>query len=962
MNIDAVQGFLNHADPAARASALQYFEQLKVSDTGWQMCMNCLTSGKQDDDGVMFFCFQVLSHFIRTRYEFSNAAEQQLVKNFISQWIQIQHKYGDSSKKHIQNKAAQLICMIFLIDYPKRWPTFFKDLLQTLSLGTHAVDAYLRILLAINSEIADREIIRTQKELEHFTEIKDTMRDNCVSELVDSWYHIMTTYQTSNIDLVSMCLSVIGSYIAWIDINLIANDRFVGSFIHFLKVPRLRDSTCDCISDIINKGMDPVAKVKLVESFATIMNQSGALNVTEDEDDEFTVKVADLVNGMGTQLLTAWSRLQKLRDPEGCALASDAIHKKIVLLLKFLNSEDEDVSHSVIEFAREYLQFLKHQAAAGFYGASEIANVEAMLYIVINKYKYDPSTNFLHQGEEEALFEDYRKSLKVLFDNLILLDTQVVFTRTKDVIMNTLQHWKNLPFQDVEVAITFLYLLGEAVPASQHLAGDGEKKTSVIEMLRLLVTCGVSSHGHVVVTLQFFETVVRFEKFFAQETQYIPQVLVAFLDERGLRNPSPHIRSRTSFLFSRFIKCLRTQVHSYTEDILRRMQDLLALAPPENGMAVGLLSPDDQLYLYETAAILIINSHFEAEKKHLLLKSLLTPLAEKFEVLLQKLPLVDQHQQHAIAKCMNHAIAVTSRTSKAFSNHQTMKSCGCVQVYCDALQVFLGALSLPIEQPTLQSAVRQYLHRMVVCLESAVLPFIPSATEQLLKSSDIRSIQEFIPLINQIITKFKKEIVPLLQQIFMPLVTEIFRILSVPVDENDQQAQSDRQLLLRSYFNFISAIVNNNITEVIASQDMQNMEQVLQTVIQGAVDFPDPVAQKTCFSILKKMVELWGGPDGAIGFVEFMYKSIVPCCFMAPLKDTFDLNDAQTSLALTESALCLKMVLDKRGDEFISYLQTQYLPTLNVSPEQIQQYCQALKSDTKAFRNFLKFFFQKART
>lgn len=39
---------------------------------------------------------------------------------------------------------------------------------------------------------------------------------------------------------------------------------------------------------------------------------------------------------------------------------------------------------------------------------------------------------------------------------------------------------------------------------------------------------------------------------------------------------------------------------------------------------------------------------------------------------------------------------------------------------------------------------------------------------------------------------------------------------------------------------------------------VENIERVLFTIIQGAVDFPDPIAQKTCFIILSKLVELWG--------------------------------------------------------------------------------------------------------
>lgn len=112
------------------------------------------------------------------------------------------------------------------------------------------------------------------------------------------------------------------------------------------------------------------------------------------------------------------------------------------------------------------------------------------------------------------------------------------------------------------------------------------------------------------------------------------------------------------------------------------------------------------------------------------------------------------------------------------------------------------------------------------------------------------------------------------------------------------------------------------------------MERVVFTIIQGAVDFPDPIAQKTCFIILSKLVELWGergchlpcvrvelcvtvcnrectcvllgGKDGLVGFPDFIYKNIVPACFLAPLKPTFDLSDAQTVLvspALTEGPL-----------------------------------------------------------
>lgn len=47
-----------------------------------------------------------------------------------------------------------------------------------------------------------------------------------------------------------------------------------------------------------------------------------------------------------------------------------------------------------------------------------------------------------------------------------------------------------------------------------------------------------------------------------------------------------------------------------------------------------------------------------------------------------------------------------------------------------------------------------------------------------------------------------------------------------------------------------------------------------------------------------------GGGDGEMGgFKEFIYQSVVPACILAPLKPSFDLNDAQTVI-VSNIALC----------------------------------------------------------
>ena len=73
--------------------------------------------------------------------------------------IQIQN--GLQEKNFLRNKAAQILSLVFVADYPGRWPCFLGDLLQLLPLGEAAVDMFLRTMMAIDSEVVDREIGHT---------------------------------------------------------------------------------------------------------------------------------------------------------------------------------------------------------------------------------------------------------------------------------------------------------------------------------------------------------------------------------------------------------------------------------------------------------------------------------------------------------------------------------------------------------------------------------------------------------------------------------------------------------------------------------------------------------------------------------------------------------------------------------------------------------------------------------
>lgn len=86
---------------------------------------------------------------------------------------------------------------------------------------------------------------------------------------------MQNTCESDDPSVVSLCLQVVGKYVLWIDINLVANDRFVPVLVKLLSHQALKEAAADCIHDIIMKGMDPIVKAKLIESFSSVLASAG---------------------------------------------------------------------------------------------------------------------------------------------------------------------------------------------------------------------------------------------------------------------------------------------------------------------------------------------------------------------------------------------------------------------------------------------------------------------------------------------------------------------------------------------------------------------------------------------------------------------------------------------------------------------------------------------------------------
>jgi exportin-T len=208
---------------------------------------------------------QIIESYLKSRYPKSGVEEQNLLKQFMSTWLQLQMQRHANEKNYLTRKAAQLFALVSLIDFPNKWPSFFNDLMITCQWSTGNADFYLKVLLAIDSEIVDREIPRTPDETSLITFYKDSIRQHCVNDLVESWFLLLEKNSNSNAEITCQTLEVIGAYISWIEINLIVNNRFMEFFKFALGQSDLREAACSCLEEIINKGMEISAKLKLID-------------------------------------------------------------------------------------------------------------------------------------------------------------------------------------------------------------------------------------------------------------------------------------------------------------------------------------------------------------------------------------------------------------------------------------------------------------------------------------------------------------------------------------------------------------------------------------------------------------------------------------------------------------------------------------------------------------------------
>ena len=178
---------------------------------------------------------------------------------------------------------------------------------------------------------------------------KDELRISIVPKLADLWYTIMVSGAETRPTYVKMTLNVVRLFISWIDINLVATERYYNVFFQFLRNPAYLELAGGCINELIQKGMDPVPKMELVHSLG-LPRLADATNADYDT----AMCVSKIFTAAAIELSFCCEKLLPL-NMEKARTAAVMIDELFPTLLLFLGNDNDEISETTYAFFHPYL-------------------------------------------------------------------------------------------------------------------------------------------------------------------------------------------------------------------------------------------------------------------------------------------------------------------------------------------------------------------------------------------------------------------------------------------------------------------------------------------------------------------------------------------------------------------------------------------------------------------------------
>ncbi|KAG1366368.1 exportin-T [Cocos nucifera] len=901
------------ADPGLRAQAMAFCEQAKADPSALlRLCLDRLHRSPLVP--VQFWCLQALHDAILLRYPSLNPADLPLLRSSLLS-LASDHPLPLSSSPFLRNKLAQAIAALIRIEYPALWPSPFLHLLPRLpSADSLAVDMFARLLAALDDDLLSQDYPRSPDESAAASRVKDSMRLQCVPQIARHWFDAVSLYHSSDPHLPAAALDTMRRYVPWIDINLVANDAFIPLLFDLILAPgspeQLRSAAAGCVLAIVSKRMEPHSKLALLRS----LRVSQVL-----ADPDLVVKLASLITRYASEALECYKKLGSDGIERSSSL--ELLEEALPSVLYVMQNCDEVDSGNVVDFLSDYVSTMKSPSQ------TQVVYLRQILEVIRVQIRYDPTyrsnldiPDKIGREEEDQMVER-RKELFTLFRSVCRVAPDVVQLFIRNLLVNAIPSLE-MNVEEVEAALTLFYRYGETVSEEVMRTGGGLLR----ELIPMLLSARFSCHSHRVVALVYLETVTRYMKFVHENVQYIPHVLAAFLDERGIHHQN-----------------------------LNSLEDMVARFTSVDWMSKELKcsGSEDGSQTFEAIGLLIGMEDVLPEKQSEYLAALLNPLCQMVKALLLDAKAQVLEESSAKVVMLQQIIMALNALSKT-------------------LEVVLPILVMFPNIKPLRNKVTSFLHRMVDILGVSIFPCLPVALKQLLVENEPRDMVDFLVLINQLICKFNTSMGCLLEMIFPAIASRLFAILSSDAFPSGSGANTEElrelQELQRTLYTFLHVMATHDLSSVFLAPSCKGyLDTVMHLLLLASHSHKDMLLRKLCVQIFVKLIKDWcsnfNGEDKVPGFRSFIIEQFATeCCLYSVLDKSFDFHDANTLVLFGEIVLAQKVMYEKFGDDFIIHFLSKGLPAVHCPRDLAEQYYQKLQGhDIKALKSFYQSLIENLR-
>ncbi|KAL5579569.1 hypothetical protein UlMin_012011 [Ulmus minor] len=952
-------------DSELKQKAKDYCDKIKEELAICRICIEklCFSNLVQ----VQFWCLQTLHDVIRARYSLMSPEERYFIKKSVFSIVCFE-KLDDNNvvrvleaPAFIKNKLAQVLVTLIYSEYPSIWSSVFVDFLPHLSKGAAVIDMFCRVLNALDVELISLDYPRTPEELAVGGLVKDEMRQHCVSEIVRAWYDIISVYRNSNQELCSSVLESMRRYISWIDISLVANDAFIPLLFELVLVDglseQLRGAAAGCLLAVVSKRMDHHQKLSLLQSLR-ISRVFGL--VTRDGDPELISSIAALLTGYATEVLECFKRLN---SEDGKSVSMELLDEVLPSVFFVMQNCELDTTFNIVQFLSSYVATMKTLSPLR---EKQLLHVGQILEVIRSQVIYDPvyreNLDVLDKIgiEEEDRMVEFRKDLFVLLRSVgrVAPDVTHVFIRNSLVTAVSSPSERNV--EEVEAALSLFYAFGESISDEAMRNGSG----LLSELVPMLLNATFPCHSNRLVALVYLETITRYLKFVQENTQFIPMVLSAFLDERGIHHPNINVHRRASYLFMRVVKLLKVKLVPFIEKILQSLQDTVARFTSMNYTSKEHLGSEDGSHIFEAIGLLIGMEDVPPAKQSDYLSSLLTPLCQQVEALLMSAKVLSHEETPSKVTNIQQIIIAINSLSKGFSERLVTGSRPAIGLmFKQTLDVLLQVLVVFPKIEALRSRVTSFVHRMVETLGASVFPYLPKALEQMLLESEPKEMVGLLVLLNQLICKFNTLFHDILDEVFPAIAGRILNVL--PRDEfpsgpgTNTEEIRELQELQRTLYTFLHVIATHDLSSIFLSpKSRPYLNPVMQLLLYTSYKHKDILVRKACVQIFVRLIKDWYtrplGEEKVPGFQRFLIDNFATnCCFYSLLDRSFEFRDANTLILFGEIVVAQKVMYEKFGDDFLARFVSTGFPAPHCPQDLAEQYCQKLQDgDIKALKSF----------